>query len=544
LPETTPVISAFEYQSGNNWKMFAANATKLYDVSSPTPVLAKSGQASGNYATAQYANAGGDFLTAVNDAGDPPLRFNGTSWIALDPSTITAWANSTTYAVGALAKDTAGNTYWRCLVAHTSPASGTFADARTASPTQWSSTASDGASLISGPAGTAVEFGKNLVYVWKYRNRLFFIEANSMNAWYLGIDAVGGVLAKIPLSGSFARGGKLLFGAVWSTDAGDGLDDKCCFANDLGEIIVFTGNVADSNSWRQEGRYYISPPLGMNAYTNIGGDLIIATVEGLVPMSAAITKNAGQLDLAMLTRAIKALWREEVAGKRNWPWTIEKWDEFGGFFVTTPGDKTPHALAANNATVAWARMVGWDATCFIRMRSDFFFGTQTGKIMQAERTGMDDGQAYVACLVGGWETFGSAANQFVWHQARAVFSANNNEPFEPQLAATVDYMIEIPPPPPPGPDPGIVDVWDQGEWGPDMGGPPPPVPTPPERARYGQWDQPGLGRPPNRNTMWRSIGMTGFSHAPIVQVTIAQQAKPNVELIAVSATFEPAGVNV
>jgi len=44
--------------------------------------------------------------------------------------------------------------------------------------------------------------------------------------------------------------------------------------------------------------------------------------------------------------------------------------------------------------------------------------------------------------------------------------------------------------------------------------------------------------------MWVSIGKTGFSHAPIVQVTVAQQAKPDVELVAIAATFEVAGTNV
>jgi hypothetical protein len=47
-----------------------------------------------------------------------------------------------------------------------------------------------------------------------------------------------------------------------------------------------------------------------------------------------------------------------------------------------------------------------------------------------------------------------------------------------------------------------------------------------------------------RNTGWVSIGVTGFSHAPVVQVTVAQTALPNVELIAINATFERAGVNV
>ena len=63
-----------------------------------------------------------------------------------------------------------------------------------------------------------------------------------MNAWYLDIDAVGGLLHQIPLSGSASGGGHLLFGAVWSLDAGDGADDKCVFVTDLGEVLVFTGS--------------------------------------------------------------------------------------------------------------------------------------------------------------------------------------------------------------------------------------------------------------------------------------------------------------
>ena len=55
-------------------------------------------------------------------------------------------------------------------------------------------------------------------------------------------------------------------------------------------------------------------------------------------------------------------------------------------------------------------------------------------------------------------------------------------------------------------DPQSAEVWDQGLW---------------DHAR---WDQPAPGRPVVTNTGWVSIGVTGFSHAPIVQVTVAQQA--------------------
>lgn len=473
-PLRKPVISAFEYSSGNVQKMFAGQQTKLFEVtSSGPPTLVKSGQTSGNYSTSQLANAAGNYLMAVNDTGDLPLRFDGAAWTVMDPATAS--------------------------------------------------------SPITGPPGSAVVAARGLTYVWKYRSRWFFIEAASMNAWYLGIDSIGGVLAKIPLSGAASKGGKLLFGATWSVDAGDGIDDKCVFVTDLGELLIFTGsNPSDANNWRQEGRYAISPPMGMNAHLSVGGDLLIATVDGIVPISQAITKTAEQLELAALTRAIKPMWREEVAAKSAWPWTMKKWDEQGGIFVTWPGGAPGkrYCAAANNVTGAWCRCVGWDATCFVRLRADMFFGTQDGLIQQMQRTGYDDGVPYVATIVGGWDVLQTGGAEGVWHQARASFSAQGVQPFNPQLDATVDYLVTLPQPPPPGPDPGLADVWDQGLWD------------------VAKWDQPSLARPPIRNTGWVSVGKTGYSHALIVQVTVAQQAAPDVELIAITATFERAGVNV
>jgi hypothetical protein len=350
-----------------------------------------------------------------------------------------------------------------------------------------------------------------------------------MNAYCLGINAYQGALNLIPLAGACTKGGKLLFGATWSVDAGDGIDDKCVFGTDQGELLIFTGsNPTDPNNWRQEGRYAISPPMGMNAHIGVGGDLLMMSVDGIVPISASITMSPGQLELAAITRQIKPMWRDEVNAKRSWSWTMKKWDEYGGIFVTWPGGSPGNRYCAviNNATGAWCRFVGWDATCFMRLRGDMFFGTQDGYIMQADRTGYDDGKPYVATLVGGWEMFQSPSETITWRQSRAAFTSGSGEPFQPQLAACTDYVVTLPTPPPAGPDPGLADVWDQGLW---------------DQAK---WDQPSVGRAPVRNTMWVSIGQTGFSHAPVVQVTVGQQAKPNVELISIAATFDRLGVNV
>jgi hypothetical protein len=467
-----PVVSAFEYADANNRLMFAANATKLFNVTAATPILVKSGQASGNYAASQLSNASGDYLIAVNDAGDFPLRFDGTTWTTLDADQITA--DPTTY------------------------------------------------------PGASVAHGKNLTYVWKYRNRWFFIEGGSMNAWYLGLDSIQGQLNMIPLSGAATRGGKLLFGATWSPETGGGTDDKCIFATDLGELLVFTGgDPGDPNTWVQQGSYQISPPLGINAHMQLGGDVLIMTVDGIVPISASITRDSAQLELAAVTVTIKKIWRDEVAAKNGLPWTMKKWDEYGGIFVTTPGGDrgNRYCYVANNATGAWCRFMGYDAMCFIRMREDLFFGNQDGLIMQADEGGTDDGICYLATLVGNWNMLQQQVSQTVWRQARATYRARATEQTNIQLSGCTDFTVVLPPAPLAGSDIIGPVTWDNGRWD------------------VALWDT-GESPPIARNTAWVSIGTTGYSHAPVVQMLVHQQARPNVELICIDAVFEPAGVNV
>ena len=292
-----------------------------------------------------------------------------------------------------------------------------------------------------------------------------------MNAWYLPLNAVTGTLAMIPMSGAATKGGRLLCCFSWSIDAGDGIDDKIVFLTDLGEAIIFTGgDPASAANWRQEGRYNLSPPMGMNAHLAIGGDVLIATVDGILPISGAITKDRAELELAAITRQIKIMWRAEVLEKREHPWTMCKWDEYGAIFCAIPGSVTgkERVLAVNAATGAWARFTGWGCNCFARMRGDMFFGTENGVIMQADRTGYDDGVPYTAVLVGGWEVFSSPSQTITWRQARASFTARAGEPFQPQLSGTTDYVVVLPPPPPAGPDPGLEDLWDEGLWGPNV----------------------------------------------------------------------------
>lgn len=531
LPEGGPVYSGFEYESGNNKHMFFCTATTVYDTSSTTPAVIASGRTSGYHYAAQFANQGGDWMVVVDKNGDPPLRFNGSTWATLTHTTPIAWAVSTAYVPGDRRLDTADSTIWKCAVGHTSPGTGTFAAARAAAPLTWiADVATDGVPFITGTVGTAVEHGSNLIYVCKYRNRLFFIEKHSMNAWYLPLNAIGGALGLVPLSGATSRGGHLVFCAVWSLDAGDGIDDKLVFMTDLGEAIIFTGsNPADAANWRQEGRYEMSRPMGPDAHVNIGGDLLVATSEGLIPISACITKDKSELEIASVTRQIKPLWRDMVLVKSSFDWNMYKWNEYGALFTSWPGGNSSELvlLASNVATGAHTRFTGWDTISFASLSGAMYFGTQTGTVMKADDTGYDNGRAYTATMVSGWEVFKSPSQTVTWRQARGSFLAALRENFNAQLSATVDYTVTLPPPPAVGIAPvGFDDLWDSGVWDDAV------------------WDAGVSQLPATRNTGWVSIGMTGYSHAAVVQITIGQSVKPDIELISVAGTFERLGVTV
>src|SRR5690606_34962161 len=58
----------------------------------------------------------------------------------------------------------------------------------------------------------------DLIYPFVYKQRLFFVQRESMNVWYLPVDQIGGELTLLPLAGVFEKGGQIVFGTTWSND--------------------------------------------------------------------------------------------------------------------------------------------------------------------------------------------------------------------------------------------------------------------------------------------------------------------------------------
>lgn len=450
-----PVTALFTYRSTTE-KFFAATADGVFDCTSPAdPDVALTaeftGQTSGDYSTVQFGTAGGDYLYACNGT-DSPRLFDGTSWTAITG--------------------------------------------------------------VSTPAITGVTTS-GLSAVWSFANRLFFVEGGTMTAWYLPVDSIGGAAADFSLSGIFRRGGSLLFGAAWSLDTGAGLDDKCVFVSTEGEVAVYAGtNPGSAADWSLQGVYSMPKPLGKNAFTQAGGDLLIATEVGLIPVSAAIQTDLAAIESKAVSARIAPYWQAQarsIAGG----WQLVKAPRRGVMFISQPDTSgtTQTALAVNLLTGAWSRCTGWDTRCIGYFNDNPYFGAADDCVYLMDSGGTDAGAVYTAVFLGQHDSMGVYGRQKSVRQMRAMFQTGS--PINPQLSAQPDFREDLMPPPS-SPDNYASDTWDSGLWDTAL------------------WDADAVIV---NQAAWTSTGVTGATIAPELQLTFGITPTPTVELVSIDAEF-------
>lgn len=536
---TGPVHSMFTYVSGSTKKLFAASETEIFDVTNvadpevaPDPDV--TGQSSGYYSAVPLTTAGGEYLTVLND-DDAPQHYDGTVWLPITGTSVYALdydAETSAFSVGeTVTGGTSGATATIVRVVdagstgrlYINALSGNFQDNETLTD------GAGGSATADGDEGTAVLGAisnvttSQLSQGWVYRNREYFVQRDTQSAWYLGAGAITGDADQLSLAGVFKRGGALLFGATWSLDAGDGVDDKCVFVSTEGEVAIYEGSYPDGDDWRIVGRYDMPRPLGKNAHEQTGGDLLILTEMGAVPLSAVQTKDPSALEAAAVSANIGPDWRAEFLARQGLPWEIVKWPSHNMMLVTLPvaddGD-TDRCFVVNSLTGAWAEY-SWQTRCAVLHDGWLYFGDNDGAIHQAEVGGDHSGANVYHEYVGHAEHLGAMGAYKSVLQCRASFLSG--VPFEPKLSVSADYRVSL------GSAPDAADTGDAGEW--DVG-----------LWDVAKWDQ---GTTPGQTTTrWVSVGLSGNVLMPQIQVTSGSTQTPDAELVQFDLMAETGGVVV
>lgn len=236
----------------------------------------------------------------------------------------------------------------------------------------------------------------NLNSVTQVRDRLWFTEKDKAHVWYGSIGAVTGTLTKFDLA-QIATGGHCVRVASYSRDAGDGMDDFTVFVMSTGQVIVYERDPAIS--FTLAGKYQTQPPIGRRCTIQQGGELIIITRGGYVPLSVIIQQ--GDQSKNFISDKIREQIASDVSNYgANFGWEAIRTPD-GKFLyfnipLTTNDEYEQHVF--NLFTGTWCRFKNRDARCFGVYNDTLYFG-HSGKVYQAD-TGYIDASNSNANIVG------------------------------------------------------------------------------------------------------------------------------------------------
>lgn len=128
-----------------------------------------------------------------------------------------------------------------------------------------------------------------------HKSRVWYWSRKSDEACYTALQARGGTLSRFPLHYVAETGGNIVLIESLTMDGGNGPDDFIAFILDTGECLIYQGSdPANAADWSIVGRFRVPPPLNGKCVTRIGGDSLMLTAAGLIPLQNYIKAAFGQ----------------------------------------------------------------------------------------------------------------------------------------------------------------------------------------------------------------------------------------------------------
>jgi len=406
------VQSLMTYAAGPVTELFAVTDTgKLYDVTSSGAVGAPlvTGLSNGVWEHVNITTSAGSYLVAVNGLNEPGL-YDGTTW--------------TTISTGG------------------------------------------GGTQISGVTTS------NLVNVVLFKNRLWFIEKNTLNAWYLPTDSIYGAAQKLEMTAIARHGGHLVDLDTWTIDAGYGVDDNLAFITSEGEVILWSGtDPTNINTFALIGVWKLGSPIGQRCMLKWGGDLLVLTYDGLIPMASSLQSSRLDPRVALSDKiqgAITAATTAYGGDHTSIGWQITYTAKHNAVWINVPvsvGSQEQYVM--NTITKSWCQFQGWAANCWEIYEDDPYFGGNGVVGVAWDDTYADDASDIETSVIQAFNYFGSRGVKKYFTRARYSLFTNGS----PSIFVGINTDFDVSANPAPlsfsvaNAATWDVSLWDVGYWG-------------------------------------------------------------------------------
>lgn len=510
---TGKVLSLLNYSSPTGNTLFGATTSTIYNVSTSTATVSLTGNTSGQWVQTSLTTAGGSFMPAVNGQ-DPMIVYDGTRWqrsattsTAQTISSITRGGTGNLTATLTTAVDhglVSGNTV---TVAGAVPAefNGIYRITVT-SLTTFTYTMATAPSGNASTVGTYTvryfitgENSENFETVNLFKERLYFVIKDSLDFCYLPVDSINGAVTKFPLGGIFKNGGYLQAMGTWTIDAGYGVDDLAAFVTSNGEVAVYKGSdPSDPNDWALIGIWNIGQTFNRKCMFKFGGDLLVLTEGGLVPLSAGLQSTRLDPRVNITDKIFFAISQATSLYSNIYGWQINYFARQNMLILNVPALSGTEQYVMHNITKSWAKFTNIAANCWELSGDDMFFGSD-GFVGKFYDTNADAGQNISGFAQQAYSYFESRGQQKRFTMVRPILQTDNGVPtvlcgistdFE-----TVNLTNQI------SFNPSILAV---GLWD------------------IAKWDDTNWGGGPITTKIWQ--GVTGLGYAGSVSMNVVSQA--------------------
>lgn len=268
-----------------------------------------------------------------------------------------------------------------------------------------------------------------LCWVTPHQRRLWFGQVDSLTVYYLDVDSVGGAASPFYLGGVARKGGFVQAMGTWTRDSGAGPDDVAVFITSEGEVLIYQGTDPSSiTTWSLVGIFDIGRPIGKRCLVKYGGDLLIITEFGVVPLTQATTTDQSQQGLVAYSKRINKTLNDYIRLYGSFfGWQQIIYPRGRMLIVNVPISLTKsEQFVFNTITGAACQFTGMNALAWGMHKENIFFGTADGKIIEADTGVTDDGAPIDGDVIQAFSYFGSAGTEKAFKRVAPIFTSAAN----------------------------------------------------------------------------------------------------------------------
>jgi hypothetical protein len=243
-----------------------------------------------------------------------------------------------------------------------------------------------------------------------FKNRIWFTQNSTLKAWYLPIDAIGGAATALDMSSNCKKGGYLMAAMTWTLDAGYGVDDYLTFITSEGEVLVWRlTDPTTPTGIALIGVWQIGAPVGRRCWLKYGGDLLLITNDGVVPMSKALQSSQTDPRISITDKIQSAMSSAIRSYGSNFGWQLLLFPRENQLYLNVPvsaGDNQQQ-FVMNTITKSWCNFTDWEANCWELFNDEPYFGSN-GVVYKAWTGTTDNGAAIQGLALQSFQAYGGA----------------------------------------------------------------------------------------------------------------------------------------